>query len=150
MDDRQIERIKHYCHRLGLDFMDRKDVITWLTFDRNSINQKDREAFSKAHSHIVQLDYLHMVRRFNEYLKDEEELFKDYQISYPNIPDDEIWNKIYATIDKEISLDIEKAKHISKHDIQFHNESVRWKNRGCIALIYIVGIIIAIFLFTKC
>jgi len=150
MDSRQIERIKHYCNRLGLDSMDRRDVITWLTFDRNSTNPKEREAFSKAHSHILQLEHLHMVRRFNEYLKEEDELFHDYQMSFRGISDDEIWNKVYDTIDKTISLDIEKAKYISKHDVQFHNEKVRWQNRGCIASIYIVAIIIAILLLTKC
>jgi len=150
MDNRQIERVKHYCCRLGLNFMDRKDVITWLTFDRDSIDKKEREAFSKAHSHIVQLDYLSMVRRFNEYIKEEEELFNDFQMPYTNLSDDEIWSKVYEVVDKEITLDIERAKYLSKHDVQAHNEKVRWKNRGCIASIYIIGIIIAILLFTKC
>jgi hypothetical protein len=85
-----------------------------------------------------------MVRRFHEYLIEENELFSDYQCSFPNLSDNEIWNKVYDTIDKEISLDLEKAKYLSKHSVKAHNESVKRKNTGCIASIYIIGIIINI------
>lgn len=146
--DRRIERAKYYCQKLSLNTWDRNDIIKHLTnyyaiTDTPSPSPELLAQYNQTLHRINRLELLHIVKRFEEYIEQEESLYyvtrEDFIVEEPEA----IWNIVYAAMDTVIQNDIDAAKYASKNSIEAHNTRVRQQNTGCIVGMYIA---LAIFL----
>ncbi len=140
MQEREVQRLKHYCQLLHLNSWDKNDIINYVSVHKSYSQGKcSQEDFILALNKIKKLDLSHVVASLEHYLAKEISLYQQLYEENPNEFDEIIWEQVYKQIDKEIELEVLYAKQAATHE-----NMNKAQNVGCMLLI--VLLCVAIFL----
>ena len=133
MNQRELERINHYCKKLNLNRWDTKDITEYivkhykcLNSDYSSVIYDD---FDKIRTKICRLGIKNIVDEFERYLELETTMYEEISTIEYKLSENEIWKKVYNKIDGMIEEEINYAKEMSRQERS---------NKGCSVTILII------------
>jgi len=134
MQEREIQRLKHYCQLLHLNSWDKNDIINYISVHKSYSQGKcSQEEFILILNKIKKLDLYHVVTSFEHYLAKEVSQYQQLHEENPDKSDEIIWKQVYEQIDKEIELEVLYAKQTTAHE-----NMNKVQNVGCMLLILLL------------
>lgn len=130
-NERELSRVYHYCSLLGLNSMDRKDIVKLFEIEL-SIGDKTG-SYIQQRRKIQKLGLDNVYGEIAERLNDENSDFK-YNKSVTNLSETEIWTEVYKKNDDIFKKLIDRAKNIEK--------DVSAERGGCMIILPILFILV--------